>query len=73
MFRWTTGRDPLQQEFERLRREMGSLFDLYSSGRRPWLGPFLGQARLFPLLNVTDTRDAFVVTAEIPGMKTDDL
>jgi HSP20 family protein len=73
MFRWTSGRDPFHEEFERLRREMGSLFDLYSSGRRPWLRPLFGQARLFPLLNVTDTREAFVVTAEIPGMKTEDL
>ncbi len=28
---------------------------------------------MFPLLNVTETAESFVVTSEIPGMKTEDL
>jgi HSP20 family protein len=40
---------------------------------RPFLGTTGFETRLFPLLNVRDARESFVVTAEIPGMKTDDL
>jgi len=62
-------RDPWwTQEVDRLRREMDRLVE--GVERRPFLG---FETRLFPLLNVGDKGDSFVVSAEIPGMKTDDL
>ncbi len=65
-------RDPWWiQEVDRLRREMNRLVEGVSG--RPFSGIPGFETRLFPLLNVRDTRDSFVVTAEIPGMKTDDL
>lgn len=73
MFLWRTGRDPLSDEFDRLRNEMGTLFNLMGSGRRPWSYPLWSETRLFPMLNVREMPDSFAVTAEIPGMKTEDL
>jgi len=62
-------RDPWwAEEVGRLRREMDRLVE--GGARRPFLG---FETRLFPLLNVRDTGDSFVVSAEIPGMKADDL
>ena len=62
-------RDPWwTQEVDRLRREMDQLVE--GVARRPFLG---FETRLFPLLNVQDMGDSFVVCAEIPGMKTEDL
>jgi len=62
-------RDPWwMQEVDRLRREMDRLVE--GVARRPFLG---FETRLFPLLNVRDKSDSYVVSAEIPGMKTDDL
>lgn len=73
MFVWRTGRDPLWHEFDRLRNEMGTLFNLMGSGRRTWPSPLWSETRLFPMLNVREMPESFVVTAEIPGMKTEDL
>lgn len=73
MFRWRLGRDPIMAEFERLQRGMDGLFEAMTGPRSRSAGPLWRQARLFPLLNVTRVNDSFVVTAEIPGMKTDDL
>ena len=65
-------RDPWWvQEVDRLRREMNRLVE--GTMGRPFLGTTGFETRLFPLLNVRDARESFVVTAEIPGMKTDDL
>jgi len=62
-------RDPWwMQEVDRPRREMDRLVE--GVGRKPFLG---FETRLFPLLNVRDKGDSFVVSAEIPGVKTDDL
>jgi len=73
MFLWRTGRDPRWAEFDRLRNEMGTLFNLMGSERRTWPHPLWSETRLFPMLNVTEMPDSFVVTAEIPGITTDDL
>lgn len=73
MFRWRLGRDPMLVEFERLQRGMDDLFEAMTGPRSRSGGPLWRQARLFPLLNVTRSEDRFIVTAEIPGMKTDDL
>ena len=73
MFRLRTGRDPLWGEFDRLQRGMDELFGALTGGRRPFQEPFWREARLFPLINVKEADTSFTVTAEIPGMKTDDL
>jgi HSP20 family protein len=73
MIRWTFGTDPTWRELERLQRSMDDLFTAVTSTRRPSLNPFWRGARLFPLLNVRDLDQSYVVTAEIPGMKADDL
>jgi HSP20 family protein len=72
MYRWHFGRNPLWGEFDRLRREMDSLAGAFSN-RTEWSNPLWRESRIFPLLNVTEHDDAFVVKAEIPGMRTDDL
>ena len=68
---WITGRDPAWGEFERLRREMDSLFSTFSRERPP--SSLWRESRLFPPLNVVEKDDAYIVTAEIPGMKSEDL
>jgi HSP20 family protein len=73
MFRWRFGTDPTWRELERLQRSMDDLFNAVSSTRKPFLDPLWRGARLFPLLNVRDLDQSYVVTAEIPGMKSDDL
>jgi len=73
MFRWRTWRDAGWQDFDRLRREMDSLLNTFSTGMRQWPSPLWRGTRLFPLLNVKEKADAFVVSAEIPGMKKEDL
>jgi HSP20 family protein len=52
---------------------MDDLFHAVSGTRKPSLDPLWRGVRLFPLLNVRDLDQSYVVTAEIPGMKTDDL
>jgi len=66
-------RDPLWGEFDRLQRGMDELFGALGGARKPAWEPFWREARLFPLLNVVEAQDSFVVTAEIPGMKSEDL
>ncbi len=71
MFRWTFGADPAAAEYERLRRGMDELLTALSRGPAP--SPMWRPARLFPLLNVRQVDNDFVVTAELPGMKIDDM
>jgi HSP20 family protein len=72
MHRWHFGRHPGWGEFERMRREMDSLVNLFSRQGRTW-SPLWRETKIFPLLNVIEKTDSFLVTAEIPGMKTEDL
>ncbi len=72
MYPWFSRRSSFRHEMDRLRREMDDLVSLFTP-RRPWSGPLWREMQLFPLLNVAEKADSFVVTAEIPGMKTDDL
>lgn len=53
--------------FNDLHREVDRLFDAF----RP--GGGLARGTLFPALNVWDQGDAWMVEAEIPGVKRDDL
>jgi HSP20 family protein len=73
MIRWRLGRDPVWGEFDRLQREMNDLFNALTGTRRAFTDTLWSGAKLFPLLNVNEIDDHFVVTAEIPGMKTEDL
>jgi HSP20 family protein len=55
-------------ELDRMRREMDQLAGGLSSGifREPSAG-------VFPLINITENKDGFVVRAELPGMKADEI
>lgn len=70
MISWRT--ESIWSEFDRLRREMDALMNAVT---RPSIlrEPFWREARLFPLLNVYQTDDSYVVTAEMPGLSTEDL
>jgi HSP20 family protein len=59
------------REVSRLRREMDRLWDdYYGSGRRG-LQPL--QAEFAPAVDVTETAEAIVVKAEVPGMDAKDI
>lgn len=70
---WGITRDPLWGDFNRLRREMDNLFTALTGAPRRIGEPLWREVRLFPLLNVRRQEDNFVVTAELPGVKTEDL
>ncbi len=69
MFKWRFGPDPMWGEFTRLQKGMDDLFSVLREGRSPDMTYPWSQARLFPLLNLRELPDSFIVTAEIPGMK----
>ena len=61
--------------FPSLQREMNRLFDQFRSGfpgADALPGPMFGTGG-FPAIDVVDTGDALEVTAEVPGVKEDDL
>jgi HSP20 family protein len=60
---WEEGR----RGFDRLRREVEALFDQW--GTAP-AGP---RSSVFPPVNLYETPDGFVLTAEVPGLRTEDL
>jgi HSP20 family protein len=70
---WGITRDPLWSDFNRLRREMDNLFTSLTGAPRSGGEPLWREVRLFPLLNVRRQGDTFVVSAELPGMKKEDL
>jgi HSP20 family protein len=55
-------------ELERLRREMDRLYTGFAGG-----APRTPAAGVFPLLNVTEDKDAYYLRAELPGIKAEDL
>lgn len=73
LFSWGPRRDPFWAEFERLQRGVDDLFAALGGARRSVPGTIWRPASLFPLLNVRREGDVFTVTAEIPGMKIEDL
>jgi HSP20 family protein len=73
MFIWRPARDPLVRNLEKLRREMDSLAGMFTGGGKPWTRSPWRESRLFPLLNVWETTDAYTVTTEIPGIRIEDL
>ena len=65
-------RTPIWREYEQLRREMDRLGNLvFPTGRTSSSTAVRGS--LFPLLNVTESPTDFVITAEVPGVKGEDL
>lgn len=71
MFSWRT--ENILSEFDRLRREMDALMGAVSRPAGGLREPLWRGARLFPLLNVYQNDDSYVVTAEMPGLNTEDL
>jgi HSP20 family protein len=67
---WKRGHNPGWADLARIRKELD---DLMTYREKPYGRPLWGESQLFPLLNVIETTDSFVVTTEIPGMKTEDL
>lgn len=65
--------DPYFSELERLRRGMDAIFQNAPARAYVSADPVWRQARIFPLLNVKQVDHSYVVYAEIPGMKTEDL
>jgi len=53
--------------FDDLRREMDALFRHYGSGTLP------GARGAFPAVNLYETGDAYVLTAELPGVRPEDI
>src|SRR4030042_5259715 len=62
--RWQQGE---LSEFDRLRQEMDRRKNLFSSGPEPFL------SRVYPGLNLTEEGDNFLVRAELPGVKGENL
>ncbi|MCX7823703.1 MAG: Hsp20/alpha crystallin family protein [Syntrophobacterales bacterium] len=56
------------EELRQLRREMDRLFESVM-GRRAW--PVTG--RVFPLVNITEDKDAYYIRAELPGVRPEDI
>jgi HSP20 family protein len=54
-------------ELERMKRQMDRLVEGLSG---PYLRPYAG---VFPLINLTETKDSFYVRAELPGVTAGDL
>ena len=59
------------REVSRLRREMDRFWDDYFGSRRRGLQPL--QAEFAPAVDVTETAEAIVVKAEVPGMDAKDI
>ena len=56
-----------------LQHEVDELFNALTGAMRPVREPLWRAARLFPPLNVGKTREGYQVTAELPGIKAEDL
>jgi len=56
------------EELDRISRVMNRLSG--GLGRVPYREP---RAGVFPLMNITENNDSFVVRAELPGMKADEI
>ncbi len=54
-----------------LEREIGNLFQGFTTGPVP--ARFLRSGEQYPLMNVFDANEEFVVTVELPGVKKEDI
>ncbi|MCF8024575.1 MAG: Hsp20/alpha crystallin family protein [Desulfobacteraceae bacterium] len=59
-------RNPIE-EMERMRRYIDQLMGQADTGFR------IPQAGVFPLINLTEKKDAYILRAELPGIQADDL
>jgi len=66
--RWS---DPAQA-LDELRRELDSLLGSWGQGA-PWAGVTGGRANVYPPVNLFETGDGAVLTAELPGVREEDL
>jgi HSP20 family protein len=55
------------EELEQMRRQMNRLFE---ETRAPYQ---VSQAGVFPLINLTEDKDSYLIRAELPGVKGDEL
>lgn len=70
---WETHRDPWLGEFARLQKSMTDLFSSLSEGSAPSSELFVRRSRLFPPMNVSKLEAEYRVSAEIPGVKADEI
>jgi HSP20 family protein len=73
MYRWRADIDPWRSEMGRFRREMDTLFGALDSETAPRRSSLWRESRLFPLLNIVEKGDCFLVTTELPGIDVEDL
>ena len=59
-------RNPFE-EADRMRRYLDQVLGQTDAGFR------IPRAGVFPLVNLTETKEAYILRAELPGVKTDDL
>jgi HSP20 family protein len=64
--------DGWDRGFDELRRQMAQLFDEFDTGG--WASPSLfGGSQPWPRVNVVDTGNAFLFTADVPGLSDKDV
>jgi HSP20 family protein len=63
-----SGRQDLSDPFRSFRREMEDMFRTFDRGL-----PSLSVGARLPAINVAETKDAFEVTVEIPGVEEKDI
>ena len=73
MARWEIYRDPWLSEFSRLQKSMSNLFSELNEGSVPTSEFLFGKSRLFPPINVQKQQDNYKISAEIPGVKSDEI
>ncbi len=64
--RWGSNPDEVS-DFDRLRREVNQLFNVFGPGTEPFV------SRVYPALNLTDDGNNFHVRAELPGVDPESL
>lgn len=71
LFDWpdVNWRNPLT-EFERMRRQMDALSDIFLRGQPARAS---SPGAVFPLVNITEDANNYYIRAELPGMKAEDL
>ena len=69
LVRWTPWREALSIE-----EETGRLFsDLFSGGVRKWIRPDRRDSFYWPVVDISEADDEYIVRAELPGIKQEDV
>jgi len=66
MIRWL-GENDVFSQLDRMQKEMNDLASSFGSRRGSWSSPF-SRTGVYPLLNVYDDGESFVIRAEVPGI-----